>query len=217
MTGVVWSADGSRRATLVSTNESRRRESPAGAREPSAPEAALVRRLPPSHHSETKRVDSPVDCPRVGSGSNSVCGQGTMSSSGPQQEVGPGMRLGGPQPKSTPLLYQCFLRAIYRTVPVPYRTDGSDVARCRQHACEEARRPQPASLGFVPAVLRSCVLWLLAACIAAALRKSNRQASRDPCAARRPALEFATHCRSSREARPRRARPCATRPGGSPR
>ena len=32
-----------------------------------------------------------------------------MSSSGPQQEVGPGMRLGGPQPKSTPLLYQCFL------------------------------------------------------------------------------------------------------------
>ena len=109
------------------------------------------------------------------------------------------------------------IRAIYRTVPVPYRTDGSDVARCRQHACEEARRPQPASLGFVPAVLRSCVLWLLAACIAAALRKSNRQASRDPCAARRPALEFATHCRSSREARPRRARPCATRPGGSPR
>ena len=32
-----------------------------------------------------------------------------MSSSGPQQEVGPGMRLGGPQPKYTPLLYQCFL------------------------------------------------------------------------------------------------------------
>ena len=110
VTGVVWSADGSRRATLVSTNESRRRESPAGAREPSAPEAALVRRLPPSHHSETKRVDSPVDCPRVGPGSNSVCRQGIRSSSGPQREVGPRVRPGTHGSKSTPLLYQCFLQ-----------------------------------------------------------------------------------------------------------
>ena len=109
VTGVVCSADGSRRATLVSTNESRRRESPAGAREPSAPEAALVRRLPPSHHSETKRVDSPVDCPRVGPGSNSVCRQGIRSSSGPQREVGPRVRPGTHGSKSTPLLYQCFL------------------------------------------------------------------------------------------------------------
>ena len=97
-------------------------------------------------------------------------------------------------------LYGLTLRVKNRTVPyrtVPLRTD---VARCRQHACEEARRPQPASLGSVSAVLRSCVLWLLAAYIADALRKSNRQASRDPCAARRPALEFATHCRSLSEA-----------------
>ena len=141
-TGVVWPADGSRRAAPVCTNGSRRRESPAGAREPSAPEADPVRRLPPSHHSETKRVDSPVDCPRVGPGSNSVCRQGTMSSSGPQREVGPRVRPGTHGSKSTPLLYQCFPASRSARIPAyPLRDRARGPVGLRAQTFAIALRP----------------------------------------------------------------------------